>query len=283
MLNLEDPNRPIEMQFRCTFRRGFVEHVQLSAADFARHADDLFAHAPVREITVRDDPPFVGTPQLFRTPGLARIRGLTLRGLLHFEAVSALTASPYVAELERLSVERVSVYGVSPTVLGDITNMPRLRELRLASVPVGDDGAAALAGNPVWANLEFLDLSQAGISDEGVRQLAGSPHLARLRKLDLSGNLITGLGVARLVGSNHLGHLIYLNLGRNRLADSVRQSEYRLLARWLGHGGLQPWLQRLLESQLTDRLETLILDRDAVDPGDRRGVEERLGSRLRWA
>src|SRR5262249_48003346 len=132
--------QPVESHYRCTFRRGFVEHIELGAADFARNADRLFAHVPLQEIAVADGPFGGGMSDLFRAPAVARLRGLEIRGLIGVATVNHLIACPYLTRLRRLSVERVTVQGVGPAVLADVVNMPNLAELSLAGVPIGDEG-----------------------------------------------------------------------------------------------------------------------------------------------
>jgi hypothetical protein len=59
------------------FRGGFVEHVELSAAEFVKHAKDLFAVAPIRQLTL------TGTDDLaaaFAQPGMQQLVALTLKG-----------------------------------------------------------------------------------------------------------------------------------------------------------------------------------------------------------
>ncbi|NYV75499.1 STM4015 family protein [Streptomyces sp. UH6] len=67
----------------------------------------------------------------------------------------------------------------------DGTRLPSLRYLALRNSVVQDRIAEALAGAPVVARLEVLDLSMGTLSDEGAAALLAGQPLTHLRKLDL--------------------------------------------------------------------------------------------------
>jgi uncharacterized protein (TIGR02996 family) len=66
--------------------------------------------------------------------------------------------------------------------------LPRLRHLDLQGWPVDDAGAKALAANPAYANLTYLELGYCRVGPAGVEALFASAHLQRLVKLGLSSN-----------------------------------------------------------------------------------------------
>jgi uncharacterized protein (TIGR02996 family) len=58
--------------------------------------------------------------------------------------------------------------------------IPGLRHLELHMWPVSDAGAKAIARNPAFVNLAWLDLGSCQIGNAGLRALAESPHLRKL-------------------------------------------------------------------------------------------------------
>jgi uncharacterized protein (TIGR02996 family) len=67
-------------------------------------------------------------------------------------------------------------------------SIPCLKHLSLHGWEVGDEGAKALAENPAFANLTWLDLYRTRIGDAGLRALANSPYLRGLIHLDVNEN-----------------------------------------------------------------------------------------------
>ncbi|MFI2413829.1 STM4015 family protein [Streptomyces sp. NPDC018947] len=65
------------------------------------------------------------------------------------------------------------------------TRLPRLRHLALRNSEIQDDLAKAVAGAPVVARLEVLDLSMGTLGDEGAAALLDGQPLTHLKKLDL--------------------------------------------------------------------------------------------------
>ncbi|MEV6930016.1 STM4015 family protein [Dactylosporangium sp. NPDC051485] len=96
----------------------------------------------------------------------------------------------------------VQMYGGDATVadLAPILNgteLPALRRLALRNAEIADDLAGALAGAPVVARLEELDLSLGALSDAGAEALLLGQPLTHLRALNLSHHFISGDVAAR--------------------------------------------------------------------------------------
>lgn len=83
-----------------------------------------------------------------------------------------------------------SWYGAN-TIVADLepfltgARLPALKSLALRNSEIQDDIAAALAGAPVVARLETLDLSMGTLGDDGAEALLGGQPLTHLKKLDL--------------------------------------------------------------------------------------------------
>jgi hypothetical protein len=78
---------------------------------------------------------------------------------------------------------------------------PALRHLGLMNSDRQDEIAAAVAGAPVVAQLEVLDLSMGTLGDEGAEALLTGQPLTHLRKLDLSHHFMSKEMVERVVGA----------------------------------------------------------------------------------
>ncbi|MFC9652585.1 MULTISPECIES: STM4015 family protein [unclassified Streptomyces] len=126
----------------------------------------------------------------------ARLRSLTIEtGGLDAEVVRSVAASDF-PELEHLDLWLgTSWYGanantadLAPILAG--ARLPRLRSLALRNSEIQDEIAVALAGAPVVAGLETLDLSMGTLGDDGAEALLGGQPLSHLKKLDLHHNYL---------------------------------------------------------------------------------------------
>ncbi|MFC5181620.1 STM4015 family protein [Actinomadura harenae] len=117
-------------------------------------------------------------------------------GGLPAEIVRAVAASD-LPNLEHLDFWLgVEGYGCD-VVLGDLApflsgeRFPALRHLGLANSEFQDEIAAAVAGAPVLARLESLDLSMGVLTDAGAEALLSGQPLTHLRSLDLHRNSLS--------------------------------------------------------------------------------------------
>ncbi|MET9554581.1 STM4015 family protein [Streptomyces sp. NPDC006645] len=119
------------------------------------------------------------------------LRSLTVEtGGLDADVVRNIGAADLPA-LEHLDIWLgTSWYGAN-TIVADLdpfltgARLPALKSLALRNSEIQDDIAAALAGAPVVARLETLDLSMGTLGDEGAEALLGGQPLTHLKKLDL--------------------------------------------------------------------------------------------------
>ncbi|HZJ66867.1 MAG TPA: hypothetical protein VFD36_25345, partial [Kofleriaceae bacterium] len=113
---------PAQLAF--DFRRGFVEHVEMTAAAFARDAARVFAIAPIRFVTLRE---VAAHPEALASPHLARIAGLAaIAQGIDDAAIEALAQSPHARRLRWLAIpgNRLTARG-----LDAICASPNLRDL----------------------------------------------------------------------------------------------------------------------------------------------------------
>ena len=174
------------------FRRGFVEAVNVTARQFAAHAETLFRLAPVRHLTILDAGDHIGP--VLGHPLLARLDALTVfaQHLGHLLAVS-LARSPHLSGLKRLELGRN----------------------RLA-----DHGVRVLTDAPCLDGLEHLDLRENDIGEAGGRALAAATRLGRLRHLELAGNRLGPTGAGAVCDATELSNLNHVGLAGNRIGPT---------------------------------------------------------------
>lgn len=144
------------------FRRGFVQEVALSGAQFLEHAPVLFERFPIQEVHFQEiDGEF---PALTASAHLGRPRHLDFSD-------------------NRLGDGRVARLAQSP-------RLANVRGLNLSSTGMGDAGAVALAQSPHLSSLQELYLCNNRIGIAGVRALAAAPWLPGIGKLFLDCNSI---------------------------------------------------------------------------------------------
>ncbi|MDX3855087.1 STM4015 family protein [Streptomyces sp. AK02-01A] len=136
-----------------------------------------------------------------------RLRSLTIEaGGLDVAVVRGVGASDLPA-LEHLDLwlgtswygANAQVADLAPILSG--SRLPKLRYLALRNSEIQDEIATALAGAPVVAGLETLDLSMGTLGDEGAEALLGGQPLTHLKKLDLHHNYLGEAMRERLVST----------------------------------------------------------------------------------
>src|SRR5262249_12826944 len=208
------------------FRRGFVDHVTMNAADFVRQAESLFQQAALlRGVRLVDS--HLAIPGLLACPLLRRLRELDLGYIGN--AAGSLAASPHLAGLTALKLSGSPLGHAGAQALAASPHLAGLRSLTLRAPShnyedlIRAPGAIALAESPYLTQLNTLDLYGQAIGDAGLIALANSPHMAGLTALDISYNEIGAIGetgVESLVNSPHLARLTALWLTGNPLGIS---------------------------------------------------------------
>jgi uncharacterized protein (TIGR02996 family) len=233
------------------FRRGFIDEVRITAAQFLRRAHELFAAAPVRHLHLQDMGDHLGP--VMRSPYLGRLAGLMIQ-------------DQHLRDSLALAVARC------PHLTG-------LRGIDLRKNRLTDAGVDALAGSPGLSSLDRLALARNELTETGARALAVSPHLGALRRLDLGHNPVGPAGAEALAASDRLPHLEQLELSgcglggprlhtAPRVADLLRVATLDLSANGLGPAALKPLFSPGPDTPV--RLNTLDLSQnDLGEPGAR--------------
>jgi uncharacterized protein (TIGR02996 family) len=172
---------------RWTFRRGFVEEVEVAAPVFLRLGDRLFETAPVQ--TVKLVRAGLSGPRLAACPALKQVVNLDLSGShLWASHLAILLASPFLVGLRGLSLAHNHLGRTGAAVLATVPLLGWLRRLELRENRLHDAGAILLGGCPRMARLQVLGLRSNGIGGGGANALIASPHLDSLTLLDLRDN-----------------------------------------------------------------------------------------------
>ncbi|MFE5614037.1 STM4015 family protein [Streptomyces sp. NPDC056470] len=160
----------------------------------------LAAYPRLREFGVRG-----GTELVFPTVRHASLTTLVVEsGGLGAEVVRGIAGSDLPA-LEKLELwlgtdeygGDSSVSDLEPLLAG--TGFPALRRLGLRNSVIQDEIAAAVAGAPVVARLDSLDLSMGTLTDEGAEALLVGQPLTHLTHLDLSHHYLSEKMSERIV------------------------------------------------------------------------------------
>jgi uncharacterized protein (TIGR02996 family) len=150
------------------FRRGFVEHVQVSASKLLKAGDRLFRAAPIRSVKIIHADRLA---EIAASPWLSRIVELDLSGnLLGGKSLQALLRSKY-CQLRTLRLDECGLYPAVVQALASASSLTTLSSLSLAHNDVGEEGLRSLAEAENLKGLRELSLVRNQITSSGVRIL----------------------------------------------------------------------------------------------------------------
>jgi uncharacterized protein (TIGR02996 family) len=235
------------------FGRGFVEGVwTTSVKAFLRHAETIFAAAPVRHFaldlgraihTGRGSVALSVAP-LMDSPWLSRLHSIENRGFaLMAQEIERLGNSPYAGSLRSLTFRQGGILADGVGALRASAVFPRLTTLNLSENRGGVEGnmlralADALAGVSEPVRLSTLHLTSAGLDDNAVAAMARSRVVANVTELDLYDNPVQTAAYEALAGSPLLGRLQVLRAGKTvpgvAGVEALAASPYLTDLRWL--------------------------------------------------
>ncbi|HEY1190630.1 MAG TPA: hypothetical protein VGE74_23565 [Gemmata sp.] len=211
------------------FRRGFVERVMMSPAQFGRFAHRLFAAHPIRAVHFATGLQH-RTPRGWLRPAIARPE---FRRLTEVDLSNSWADAGTLAELAGCgNLGRVRCLDLSWTLRLTPAGLRRVASLAFAVLRSltarnaralgrrdAPDTLAGLVASPRLAGLEALDVWCNALGDEGAGVLARAAW--PLRSLGLGASGITSAGAAVLVRSPRLAGLRELTLAHNRLGDAA--------------------------------------------------------------
>jgi hemoglobin-like flavoprotein len=135
--------------------------------------------------------------------------------------MKALVSSPFLVNLEKLSINSTAIgdHGVAELLTG--TGLNSLQELHLQDNGIGAEGAAALAASPLATRLKSLDLSFNRLGDSGAEALARGPAWQQLQELKLRDNEISFGGASAILASPSLEMLQSIDISANPLRGQL--------------------------------------------------------------
>jgi uncharacterized protein (TIGR02996 family) len=205
------------------FRRGFLEEVTLDPQTFLELGEQLFRLHPLRRVSFPGPGGYHHLAALAASPFLARLTALRIDRITD-RGAEVLAGSPHLTRLTALSLPEGRIGPAGARALASSPSLQQLNSLGLYANVIGPQGAAALAASPYLARLTCLNLdgreSRYGdvvnnIGDAGAQALAASPYLTRLEKLTLYLNEIGDPGARALATSPTLANLTELRLWGN--------------------------------------------------------------------
>ena len=201
-----------------SFRRGFVDAMELNERTLVEQGDRLFQLTPLTradlpqvteweqlagcsylerlralDFTSSDIDTPSGVKTFFGSPYLRTIRELSLdrseeaRGL-DLGGLDALTRASGLTSLRALSLKRNQLGPEAVTPLESARFAPWLESLDLDGIDLADEGLDWLAECDRFTHLKHLSLADNHISDRGARRLIATPWFWKLESIDLSGN-----------------------------------------------------------------------------------------------
>lgn len=186
-----------EIAVTWTFRRGFVEFVEMSADDFLEHAESISSWAPIQSLHLTGVEQHIAG--VAKCDFLSQLSGLTIEDRrLRDAGLVKLANSQFISKIERLVLSGCGLTNKGLVGLVNFSNMHNLKLLDLSQNTIRATGIQALVGSPLARNLEALLLSDNAIQLPSAKHLANSNYLRNLKYLDLRWNPIPNEGVELL-------------------------------------------------------------------------------------
>ncbi|HEY1067961.1 MAG TPA: TIGR02996 domain-containing protein [Pirellulales bacterium] len=208
-----------ELGRRCTWRRGFVNSIHLSAPwTIARQRDELEQLPTTDQLTLSATPHFDPLPHL---PDLPCLRAL---GLFSESSLDDAGLKRLIERWPQLESLNVSGRNLTDAGVERLLALPRLREVSLRGASATSEGLALLGALP---HLEGLDVSAAPLATD-----AGSivPRLPHLKRLTISASQLAPGELARLNRDRPLDVLrIVAQRGAGWGDDSLEEDPSHLL------------------------------------------------------
>ncbi|MDI3286595.1 hypothetical protein [Polyangium sp. 15x6] len=186
----------------------------------------------------------------FDKPHLTQLTGLQLSAFRLDDGgtgpvIASLAAAPSLAGLRELRIETSEIGDDGARAIAASTTLRKLRVLEIVHDEITSAGARALFTSDNLRNVETLSLHDNRIGVDGAEALASSTTLAHLQSLDLSNNHIHAEGAAAIAASTSLRRLESLDLGFNfigpegalAIAASTNLPRLRVLVLSFNHAG----------------------------------------------
>lgn len=178
-----------------TFRCGFVESVEVSADQFLRHADSIFAATPIRSLTVTAVSSLMD--RIAAHPRIAELEGLHLeRSELSVMDTQCIARVPF-QRLVSLRLSSCRLVDDSFLPLLDL-KVPSLKDADFSANRLRNQSFTALSLSRAFHGITELNVMANEIRQTGAQQFARSKGFADLQLLDIRGNPIGRSGAVAL-------------------------------------------------------------------------------------
>jgi uncharacterized protein (TIGR02996 family) len=172
------------------WRRGCIEQVTVQAEALIEHSEELFALAPIREVSLLGD-----GASLTRLAGcevLQRVEVLDLaHGRTHRDRdLTVLLTSPHLMRLKSLDLSSQEIEGPLLQALIDSRKLQHLVRLNLYHCRAIGDRAVRMLAAAGAAHLEVLDLLHTNVTAAGLRAVLSAKGFPRLRDARFRLNLL---------------------------------------------------------------------------------------------
>lgn len=219
---------PIAKDVIYEFARGAVERIGLSAARWAKDADEFRARWPIRHVNFLSGDSAV-LAKAMSHPATEKIRSLALPSQMKVAKSTAAFEAANFENLRHLSL-RECVIGQKGMLALARLKMPHLRTLNLAGNRILDGGMQALVDMRL-PKLEKINLTHHGLTTSSLMRF-GEANVPKLRDLDLSGNT----KIDELSGWPRLKQIHALTIGNchispERLAAALQPDQLPRLSR----------------------------------------------------
>ncbi len=212
-----------------SFRRGFVELVNVSAEWLVAHPGRLLAaHGPLRAVRVFRASAYL--TRLAEVPDFARFESLDLSNTNFAgrnDVRNFFNAAP-LANLRKLVLRNSNfVEDEEVQALAETPVAHRLKSLDLSGNRLANPGLRAVAESPAFGELEVLTVraneleSYSCVHASGAGAVANSRTLTRLKSLDLSDHYIGDGGLTLLVSSPNAASLERLAVEYNEIGENA--------------------------------------------------------------
>ncbi|MGL6076843.1 MAG: TIGR02996 domain-containing protein [Fimbriiglobus sp.] len=205
-----------------SFRRGFVEGLDVSAESLLRANPDWLRLQPIRALRLVNADRLI--TDIAALPLLRRVVRLILNNN-NFGLANRLTQLDRadMPELRELSFRNNRLWPDAIGMIGDMRIAPQLKHLDLSGNPIGDEGVDGLAQHPAFVGLEELVLRNdeidysGSIHAAGARSIAESWTLSSLKLLNLADQYIGDSGFVALTDSSNSDRLVSLDVSYNEI------------------------------------------------------------------
>lgn len=193
---------------------GFIDAIELTAARFLKHQNEIFASSPIRKVVLVGKSKRIG--KLAESPHLSQLTSLTLKNNDERREVLAqiLTQGGW-QHIEELDLRGDWVDDHAASTIADSEKFATLKSVSLSAWNYSANRAISRLADSRFVNqLEKLEFN--GVDDKSCRQVATSANFRNLKSIELEGQGISVEGMRQLHTSKNYPGLDSLRISNQR-------------------------------------------------------------------